>query len=89
MDVDDEGGVDDREQAQRKGGSWRERMSDDEVLVVLLDVARTVSGCFSLVHRVEVDAWIVGPDELEKLWEHLQIHIPSVPNQRSASTVPF
>ena len=53
-------------------------MSNDEVLVVLLDVVRVVSGRFPLVHRAEVDAWIVGPDELEKLWEHLRSHILSV-----------
>jgi len=53
-------------------------MSDNEVLVGLLDVACAVAGCFPLVHRVEVDACIVGPDELEKRWEHLRSYIPSV-----------
>jgi len=42
-------------------------VSNDEILVV-----RAVPGQFSLVHRVvEVDACIIGPDELEKRWEHL------------------
>jgi len=40
--------------------------SEDEVLVILLDVVRIILARFPLVHRVEVEARIVGLDWLEE-----------------------
>jgi len=40
-----------------------------EVLVVLHDIVCIVLHCFLLVHRIEIDARIVGLDGLEELSE--------------------
>ena len=78
MDIDDESQADGGERTcptraseiidarERADGATHEYESGIEVLVVLLDVVHIVLGCLSLVHRVEVDAWIVGLDWLEE-----------------------
>jgi hypothetical protein len=58
-------GVDDRR------WTTHEYQGGIEVLVVLLDVVRVVLGRLPLVHRVKVDAGIVGLDGLEERSESI------------------
>ena len=49
-----------------ESGATHEYQGGIEVLVVLLDVVRIVFGSLPLVHRVEVDARVIGFDGLEE-----------------------